>query len=65
MYSLHPAAPQPSQRELSRHAAERYAVLTAIKEWRAQSQQSPRRRRAAQAVANVVAVDVSSGNTSW
>ena len=65
MYSLYPAALQPYQRELSRHAAERYAVLTAIKERRAQRRHSPRRRRAVQAVANLVAVDISSGNRSW
>jgi len=37
MYSIHPVALEPSQRELSRHAAARYAILTAVKEPRSRS----------------------------
>ena len=37
MYTLHSAGLPPDHVELSRHAAERYAVLTAVKERRAQA----------------------------
>jgi hypothetical protein len=42
MYSLHPVVLQPGQRELSRHAAARYAVLTAVKERRSLQRRSRR-----------------------
>jgi hypothetical protein len=47
MYGLHPAAHQPSQRELSRHAAARYAILTAVKERRSFKRRSSRSTHAA------------------
>jgi hypothetical protein len=40
MYVLHSFSLPPYDAELSRHAAERYAVLTAVKERRAQGRRS-------------------------
>jgi hypothetical protein len=42
MYSPHPLALQPSQRELSRHATARHAILTAVKERRSLRRRSSR-----------------------
>ena len=56
MYSLHPAA-QPAQRELSRHAAARYTVLTAVKERRSLQRRSSRSPQAVRSVPHLVAID--------
>ena len=45
MNTVYLASFQPDQYELSRHAAERYAVLTAIKQQRALNRRSQRRKR--------------------
>lgn len=62
MYSLHPASLPPYDAELSRQAAERHAVLTAVKERRAQRRHSAPPRRAAGIVARPLALHAGSGN---
>jgi hypothetical protein len=47
MYTLHAASLPPYEAELSRQAAERYALLTAAKEQRRSTRPAPRRPRAA------------------
>jgi hypothetical protein len=49
MPSLYLAGDLPDQYELSRHAAERYALLTAIKEQRARNRRSSRPLRGVEA----------------
>ena len=56
MHALHLATIQPDQTELSRHAAERYAVLTAVKEERALKRRSQRPRRVIEAVRQPLAI---------
>ena len=59
MYSLYSASLPPDHAELSRHAAERYAVLTAVKEQR--SQQSSRLAPADRLGPAPLAIDAASG----
>ena len=56
MHSLHTAGLLPAQYELSRHAAERYAVLTAVKEQRALNRRSSRPKRVVEAVRQPLAI---------
>ena len=46
----------PSGYELSRHAAERYALLTAVKEQRAQKRRSSRPKRVVEAARQPLAI---------
>ena len=62
MYTLHSASLPPYDAELSRSAAERYALLTAVKERRAQQRHASRAARIVQARPHVVAVDVPLGS---
>ena len=56
MHSLHTAGVLPAQAELSRHAAKRYAFLTAAKEQRARNRRSSRPKRVVEAVAQPLAI---------
>jgi hypothetical protein len=62
MYSLHSASLPPYDAELSRLAAERHALLTAVKERRAQRRRSAPPRRAAVIVARPLTVHAGSGH---
>jgi hypothetical protein len=57
MYSLHPVTFQPGQRELSRHAAARYTVLTAVKERRSLQRRSSRSRKPSGPYLTLAAID--------
>ena len=59
MYTLHPASLPPYDAELSRQAAARYAVLTAVKEQRSQQRHALRHPRPVPARTRVVAIDAS------
>ena len=56
MHTLHPVNLQPDQSELSRHAAERYALLTAVKEQRALNRRSSRPKRVVEATRQPLAI---------
>ena len=56
MPSLYFAGDLPDQYELSRHAAERYAVLTAVKEQRALNRRARHPRRVFQALRQPLAI---------
>ena len=56
MHSLHTAGLLPAQAELSRHAAKRYAFLTAVKEQRALNRRSSRPKRAVEAARQPLAI---------
>ena len=58
MYSLHSANLPPYAAELSRRAADRYALLAAVKERRAAQRPASRRRRLLTARPRGFAVDV-------
>ena len=60
MYTLHSASLPPYDAELSRHAAERYAVLTAVNERRAQHRPALRRPRVVPITPRRLVADVSS-----
>jgi hypothetical protein len=62
MYTLHSASLPPYDAELSHQAAERYAVLTAVKQRRAQGRHSAPPRRAAVIVGRPLAVPAGSGH---
>ena len=62
MYALHSARLPPHDVELSRQAAERYAVLTAVKERQALARRSGPPRRAAVIVGRPLAVHAGSSN---
>ncbi|HLL64081.1 MAG TPA: hypothetical protein VK401_13605 [Propionibacteriaceae bacterium] len=62
MYTLHSASLPPYDAGLSRHAAERHALLTAVKERRAQGRSSAPRRRTGVIVSRPLAVHVGSGS---
>jgi hypothetical protein len=57
MYGIHPLALQPRQRELSRHAAARYAILAAVKERRSLKRRSSRSPQAVRSVPHLAAID--------
>ena len=56
MHSLHTAGLLPAQAEISRHAAKRYAFLTAVREQRALNRRSSRPKRVVEAVAQPFAI---------
>ena len=56
MHTLHTAGVLSAQYELSRHAAERYAVLNAVKERRALNRRSSRAKRVVKAVGQPLAI---------
>ncbi len=62
MYTLHSASLPPYDAELSRHAADRYALLIAVKERRAQQRDAARRPRAVPVMPHRLAIDASSGS---
>ena len=57
MYSLHPTFHTPNQTELSRHAAERYAVLSAVRQRRAEQIEAARRPRGIEVLPQRLAID--------
>jgi len=63
VYSFNSTGLPPYEAELSRRAADRYAVLTAVKERRAQQRSASRRRsRAVPVLPRRFAVNASSGS---
>jgi hypothetical protein len=58
MYTLHSASLPPYQAELSRRAAERYALLTAVKEQRRAKRHASRRQRVVPDRAHALAMEV-------
>jgi hypothetical protein len=62
VYTLHSASLPPYDAQLSRQAAERHALLTAVKEGRRQQRHSAARRRTVAVVARPLTAHAGSGN---
>jgi hypothetical protein len=62
MYTSNPLDLPPYEADLSRQAADRYALLSAVKERRAQQRPTSRRRRAIPVLRRRLAIDAPSGS---